>query len=117
MQLSSVFSTPLLSSPSPKAGDFPLPQAVQDPSAGRSTFLITAQALDFPDIPPCFFPSTDRKGIHPVLIQLVVLFKFLWSLNGKEERDVPRPHQINLEPYKCPLETLGQFSALHHPGN
>lgn len=103
-----MFSELLLNSVSPKAGDFPLPQ---DPSAGHSTFLITAQALEVPDIPSCLFPSTNGADIHPTLIQLVVFFQFLWSFNGKAEREVPRPHQSHLEPYKCALETLRQLNA------
>lgn len=75
-----MFSILLLNSLSPKSGDLTLSWITQDPSPGHSTFLTLAQALDFADILPCFFPSTDLNGIRPVLILLMVLFKFLWTL-------------------------------------
>ena len=71
---------------------------------------------DDPELSLCA-SFTDQKGIHLAFIEFVVLFKFLGSLNGKEEREVPLPHQINLQLYTCPLETPGQFSALPHLGN
>lgn len=102
----SAFSV-LLNSPSPEAGNFTPFQVTQDPSAGHSTL---AQAQDLPDILPYFFPSTDMKNIHHVLILPVVP-----PLN-EEETEVLVPHQSSLEPYRYLPETSGRLHASVHPG-
>lgn len=106
--LPSVTSVLLLECSFPKGWWLSFPQG----GPGPLCWYFTSRALEFPYIPPCLSSQLIWK--------VFTLFLFyLWfslsvcglALNEQEEREVPVHHQTSLEPYKCPLETLGQLNA------